>query len=374
MIKRYLEPYIIKDLKRKMVFLAGPRQSGKTTLAEGLFGHFQKTKNHYMNWDAPEDREKLIKHQFPPGAGLLVLDEIHKYSGWRDMVKGLFDKRRRELAILVTGSGRLDYYRYSGDSLQGRYNMYRLHPLSLAEIGGENGNDIGSLLEFGGFPEPFLMRSTAETRRFSRSYRTRLLEEDLNKLEDVKDLGLVEKLVLRLPDLVGSPLSLNSLKEDLQVSYPTLVRWMEILERLYAVFRIYPFGSPKIRAVKKEAKHYHFDWTLIEDPGSRFENLVACHLLKWCHFMQDTEGWDMELRYFRDTDKREVDFVVMQEKKPIYFIEVKSKFKEVSLALIYLKRKFPQVKAYQITLDDKSFENTDGVIVCPASEFLMRFV
>lgn len=373
MIKRYLEPYILKDIRRKMVFLAGPRQSGKTTLAKALFAHFPKVQKSYMSWDAPEDRESMLKNQFPRSAGFLILDEIHKYSGWRDMVKGLFDKRREELSILVTGSGRLDYYRYSGDSLQGRYILYRMHPLSIAEIKDEK-NGLDALLKFGGFPEPFLLKSEAESRRWSRSYRTRFLEEDLSKLEDVKDVALVEKLILRLPDLVGSPLSLNSLKEDLQVSYPTLVRWVEILERLYAIFRVYPFGAPKIRAVKKEAKHYHFDWTLVEDPGPRFENLVACHLLKWCHFMQDTQGFDMELRYFRDTDKREVDFVVLQEKKPIYFIETKLKYKEISSSLVYLKRKFPQVKTYQISLSEDSFQNDEGIIVCPARDFLKDFV
>jgi predicted AAA+ superfamily ATPase len=196
----------------------------------------------------------------------------------------------------------------------------------------------------------------------------------LTKLEDVKDVALVERLLLRLPDLVGSPLSINSLKEDLQVSHQTVARWVEILERLYSIFRIYPFGSPKIRAVKKEAKHYHYDWSLIEDPGARFENLVACHLLKWCHFKQDTEGWEMELRYFRDTDKREVDFVVLQEKKPLYFIEVKTSAKSVSDALIYLKRKFPQVPAYQVSLADETYQTRDGVIVCSVKDILEKLV
>jgi predicted AAA+ superfamily ATPase len=357
-----------------MVFLAGPRQCGKTTFAKSLLKlNIPHPVQDYLNWDVAADREVLLKENFPPGQGMLLLDEIHKYSGWRQMVKGLFDKRHDELKIMVTGSGRLDYYRYSGDSLQGRYHLYRMHPFSYAELGG--GQDVlKRLLQYGGFPEPYLAASEAETRRWSRSYRTRLLEEDLNKLEDVKDVALVERLLLRLPDLVGSPLSLNALREDLQVAHQTLARWVEILERLYAVFRIYPFGSPKIRAVKKEAKHYHYDWSLIEDAGARLENMVACHWLKWCHFMQDTAGWDMELRYFRDTDKREVDFVVMQEKKPIYFIEVKTSAKMVSDALTYLKRKFPEVPTYQVSLEDKTYQTKDGVIVCPLKDVLEKLV
>ncbi len=373
---RYVEPVIVSDLKRKMVFLAGPRQSGKTTVAKKLLKTSkQDFKTRYLNWDSTEDREKIISEHFPAGDGMLVLDEIHKYSRWRQTVKGLYDKRGEHLKIMVTGSARLDHYRHGGDSLQGRYHFHRLHPLSFSEIGGTSLSDLKDLLAFSGFPEPFFLASDKETKRWSREYRTRLVVEDLQDLERVKDIALVQQLVLRLPDLVGSPLSLNSLREDLQVAHQTVARWVQILENLYMIFRIYPFGSPGIRAVKKEAKHYHADWTVINNPGARFENLVACHLLKWCHFLEDSEGRNMELRYFRDIDRREVDFVIMEDNQPLQFIECKSSRHKLNRSLKYLKERFPQVEALQIDLtNNEDVLDKHNIRSMPATKFLAQLI
>ena len=351
---RYIEAGITRDLARKMVFLAGPRQVGKTTFAKGLLKNEGLAgTGRYLNWDDAADRERIMQERFPAGPGLLVLDEIHKFSRWRQTVKGLFDKRADELAILVTGSAKLDHYRHGGDSLQGRYHFHRFHPLSMAELGSRALSDLEALMHYGGFPEPFLLGSETETRRWSREYRTRLIREDLQDLERVKDISLIEMLALRLPDLVGSPLSINALREDLQVSHQSADRWVSILENLYMIFRIFPFGAPKIRAVKKEAKHYHIDWTVVRDPAARFENLTACHLQKWCHYVEDTQGRDMELRYFRDIDRREVDFVLMEDQQPIHFIECKtSPRKSANRALRYLKERFPGVLATQLCLED----------------------
>lgn len=373
---RYVEPVIINDLTRKMVFLAGPRQGGKTTIAKKLLKDFrQDIETRYLNWDSAEDREKILKERFPAGEGMLVLDEIHKYSRWRQTVKGLYDKRGDHLQIMVAGSARLDHYHHGGDSLQGRYHFHRLHPFSFAEIGGAALSDLEDLLAFSGFPEPFFLATEKATKRWSREYRTRLVIEELQDLEKVKDIALVQQLVLRLPDLVGSPLSINSLREDLQVAHQTVARWVQILENLYMIFRIYPFGSSSIRAVKKEAKHYHLDWTVVKDRGARFENLVACHLLKWCHFLQDTEGREMELRYFRDIDRREVDFVIMEDGKPLQFIECKTSRRSRGRSLKYLKERFPQAEALQIDLAGKGdVLDKDNIRLLPAIKFLAQLV
>ncbi len=186
------------------------------------------------------------------------LDEVHKYSRWRQVVKGLYDKHGGELKIVMTGNARLDYYGKGGDSLQGRYHFYRLVPLTFGELGNSGfAASLEVLMAFGGFSEPFSLKSETQTRRWSREYRSRVVAGDLADLENIKDVGVVEHLALRLPDPVGSPLSLNAQREDLQVSHQSVSRWMQMLENLYMVFRIYPFGAPKLRAVKKEAKHYH---------------------------------------------------------------------------------------------------------------------
>ena len=371
-IPRYIEKNVSDDLKHKMVFVSGPRQSGKTTMAKRLcYEAGFDIKKRYLNWDAAEDRENIILERFPAGHGYLILDEIHKYSRWRQIVKGLYDKRGDELSILVTGSARLDHYRRGGDSLQGRYHFLRLFPFTYSELAVPAPSTVRDLLTYGGFPEPFMLQSEIQTKRWSREYRTRVVREELADLENVLDLGVIEKMVLRLPELVGSPLSINALREDLQVSHQSVSRWIGMLENLYMIFRIYPFGAPKIRAVKKEAKHHHLDWTVVKDMGKRFENLVACHLLKWCSFLQDTEGRDIELRYFRDVDKREVDFVIVEDGKPVHFIECKLSEKNPSRPLCYLKARFPYVQATQVSLEnDMDLITKEGIRMCSAHLFL----
>ena len=367
---RYLVPQVRADLRRKMVFIAGPRQVGKTTLARSLKG----ANAGYLNWDTAEHRERFLRRELP-ASKLWVFDEIHKYRQWRNYLKGIYDHRRKGQQILVTGSGRLDLYRFGGDSLQGRYHMLRLHPLSAAELKLRSASELKDLLEFGGFPEPYLSASAQESRRWSREYRTRLVREDVATLERVQDLGQIELLILRLPELVGSPLSVNALREDLQISHKTASAWLAVLERLYAIFRIAPLGSPRIRAVKKEQKHYHLDWSLVPDPAARFENLVGCHLLKWVHFRQDTEGRDLELRYFRDTDGREVDFVVIEGRTPKLFVECKWSDAEPDRGLRYLKAKFPGTDAWQLSaIGTKDFVSGEGIRVAPAMAFLKDLV
>ena len=207
--------------------------------------------------------------------------------------------------------------------MQGRYHLLRLHPLSVAELGLETPDELRDLLTLGGFPEPFLGGSEREARRWSRAHRTLLIRDEVASLERVQDLGALEDLMLRLPALVGSPLSVNALREDLQVSHKTAAAWLQIFERLDAIVRLPPFGAPRIRAVKKERKHYHFDWSVVPSDAARFENLVAGHLLKWVHYQQDAEGRDIELRYFRDTDGREVDFVIVDGSRPVRCVECK---------------------------------------------------
>jgi len=369
-LTRYLVPQIRHDLAKKMVFVAGPRQVGKTTLARSLPG----ADAGYLNWDVAEHRERILRRELP-ATKLWAFDELHKYRSWRNYLKGLFDNRRAGQQILVTGSARLDFYRFGGDSLQGRYHLLRLHPLSVAELGLQSSADFENLLNFGGFPEPYFSASETEARRWSREHRTLLIREEVASLERVQDLGNLELLMLRLPELVGSPLSINALREDLQVTHKTVANWVEILERLYAIYRLSPFGAPRIRAVKKEQKHYHWDWSVVQEPSLRFENLVAGHLLKWVHHEQDVKGRDVDLRYFRDTDRREVDFVVVERRTPQLLVECKWSDTEVDRSLKYLKARFPKCDAWQISaVGRKDYVTQDGIRVAPAMQLLRGLV
>ena len=371
-VSRYLNNQVAADLQRKMVFISGPRQVGKTTLGRSLI---QEGSEGYLNWDIAEHREKILRRELPP-ANLWMFDEIHKYRRWRNYLKGIYDGKPEDQQILVTGSGRLDLYRYGGDSLQGRYHMLRLYPLSVAELNLDSNQQLLDLLQLGGFPEPWLSGSQTEARRWSRQYRVRLIEEELTALETIKDLGQIQLLLMTLPNRVGSPLSINALREDLQVSHKTATNWLLALERLYALFRLSPFGSPLIRAVKKEQKHYHLDWTLPDEDAIKFENMVACHLLKWVHYKQDTEGLlDWELRYFRDRDSREVDFVIEDKSQPLFLIECKWSDSAIDKSLKYLKDKFPKAEAWQLTaIGAKDYISPQGIRVTPALNFLAQLV
>lgn len=366
---RYLRAQVEEDLARKMVFIGGPRQVGKTSLARSLL----PSRDCELNYDIPAHRQAILRQELP-AADLWFFDEIHKYRGWRNYLKGLFDAHQGRQRILVTGSARLDLYRFGGDSLQGRYFHLRLHPFSLAEVGG-HADALQPLFTLGGFPEPFLSGSERFARRWALSYRERLIREEVTSLESVSDLGRLELLALELPRRVGSPLSLNSLREDLQVAHATVARWTDVLERVYGIFRLAPFGAPLLRAVKKERKHYHYDWSVVPDPGARFENLVACHLLKWVEYQIDTQGRELELRYFRDVDRREVDFVVIEAGKPIAFVECKLSDEPVSPGLRYLVQRFPGMTAWQVALrGQRDYLSQEGVRVAPAWRLLAQLV
>ena len=367
---RYLATQIRQDLHRKMVFVAGPRQVGKTTLSLSLPG----AADGYLNWDMDSHRTRILRRELPPGK-LWIFDEIHKYRRWRNYLKGLYDGRRAGQQILVTGSGRLDLYRFGGDSLQGRYHLLRLHPFSATELGLKTPAMLRDLLQLGGFPEPWLSASEKESRRWSREYSTRLVQEEVATLEGIRDLGQMELMMLALPERVGSTLSINALREDLQVSHKTASSWLDALERLYAIFRLSPFGSPSLRAIGKDRKHYHFDWSVVPGDAARFENLVACHLLKWVHFHQDVEGLDYDLLYFRDRDGREVDFVVADRGVPELLVECKWSDADIGRSLKYLKSKFPGAQAWQISAAGrKNYVSAQGIRVAPALDLLSNLI
>lgn len=375
MLERYLLPSIRDDLAEKMVFVGGPRQVGKTTLALDLLDDPRRERSDaYLNWDMLEDREKILTARLPTDRQRLVLDEIHKFADWRQLVKGLYDKNRSSLSIIVTGSAKLDHYRKGGDSLQGRYHYYRLHPFSLPEYDREcNSDSLHLLLKFGGFPEPLSGASERFHRRWQREMYSRVLHEDLRELESVHEVSKLELLLAHLPECVGSPLSVNNLRKLLQVAHRSVERWLEIFGNLYLTFRLAPYGTPRIRAVKKEQKLYFRDWSRVVDPGARFENMVACHLLKYCDYVEDTEGYQMDLRYMRDTDGREIDFVVLRDNAPEFAVECKCGERRASPACRYFRDRTGIAEFYQVHLGEISFGNAaTETQVLPFREFCRK--
>lgn len=391
MKKRYLTNRVIQDLSEKMVFIGGPRQVGKTTLADYIaHRHFKSFQ--YLNWDARQDRKDIVANRFKGDAEILVFDEIHKYKGWKNYLKGLYDKNRHRYKILVTGSARLDIYRKGGDSLMGRYHHYRLHPFTVAEFLDRNNllepfHDIPCsetdnatkqavklLMKFGGFPEPLLKQEEKTLRRWHNNRADRLVREDIRDLQNIRDISSLQLLVDILPQKVGSLLSLNSIREDLEVAHKTVSFWMETLERFYYAFRIYPFHHMKIRSLKKEPKVYLWDWSEIENPAALAENMVASHLLKLCHFLADTQGYKTVLSYIRDIEGREVDFIVSEKGRPWFAVEVKSTSEKISKNLLYFAEKMQIPYVYQLVTNEKTDVRQGSVRIISIDKFLSALV
>ncbi len=389
MKERYLAQNIAEDLKEKIVLVAGPRQVGKTTLAQYIGKRFFSPFA-YFNWDYEPDRKKIVNLELPSSAKLLIFDEFHKYRGWKRYVKGIFDKHRERFKILVTGSARLDIYRRGGESLFGRYYFYLLHPFSLSEILGHKPSFgvfkdldfvsirqapsvLNSLLKFGGFPEPFLKESERFWKRWQVQRIDRLLKEEIRELVYIQDLSNLQVLVEIIPSKIGSLLSVNSLREDLGVAHKTLVSYLTTLENFYYIFGLRPFASPKIRFLRKRKKIYLWDWSSLENEAAKFENLIASHLLKFVDFIRHTTGENIELFYLRDLEGREVDFLVSVNNKPWFAVETKLT-SSATKNLEYFGKKLNIPFLYQVVREERKDIIKGGVHVISASKFLTGLV
>ncbi len=364
MKKRYLQPLLERDLKERMVFIGGPRQVGKTTLSKQI-GADMNEEYLYLNWDSREHRRQIMTGVFSAETPLIIFDEIHKYKGWKNYLKGLYDTRAGGTKLIATGSARLDVYRRGGDSLFGRYRYYRLHPFSLREALGAMPevalfqplsflsarnlrHTFQQLYDFGGFPQPFTKKDPVEWRRFQNERLELVIKQDIRDLERVSDLSGLQILVEILPGKVGSLLSANALQEDLQVTHKTVSNWLNILERFYYHFRIYPFASTKIKSLRKPAKMYLWDWSSTPSGPARLENIVGSHLLKLVHYLYDAFGHKAELHFLRDVDGREVDFLVVVDKRPWFAVEVKSSDRDAALSLRYFGDRLKIPFMYQV--------------------------
>lgn len=374
-MERYLKSHIESDLKKKMVFLGGARQVGKTTLAKQILKETRSES--YLNWDTDEHRKIILKKEWDRNSPVVVFDELHKFHRWKQWLKGIYDSEGNRPAILVTGSARLDVYRKYGDSMIGRYHYHRLHPLSVGELSEymKPKEALDLILKFGGFPEPLLAGDEKGAKRWRKERMERVIREDLITLENIRNISAMELLVDLLKERVGSPLSIKGLSEDLQVSPHTVTSWIDILERMYVVFKVKPYSKSIKRAIHKEYKIYFMDVGEIRDEGIRFENMIASHLLKWAHFKEDTEGDKYELRTMRDKEKREVDFCLVKNNMPEMIVEVKKTSQDFSPHLKYFKRNyFQNIPAIQVVHRLDSKRMSEGCEMFGAVQFLQRFV
>ena len=387
----------------KMIFLFGPRQVGKTTLAQGQL----KEKGEeflYFNWDDPYVKREYIKNPHFLKAHLakakrkkplVVFDEIHKHKNWKNILKGLYDIHQNEAQFFITGSARLDYFRKSGDSLIGRYFSYRLLPLGVAEAANEfsyiltkvdslsnpkqfsllrqiqkvnkqkSHSALKDLLEFSGFPEPFLRRKKNFSVKWRREYQSLLVREDLRDLSRIQDIKGVEQLMLLLPERVGSPLSVNSIRADLQVNHRTVVNWIEALKKIYLIFSLMPYSKQITKAIKRETKVYFMDWTMVEDEGARFENIVAVSLMRFVSRLNEFGEGEFDLRYIRNQQGHEVDFLLINKQKPVALFEAKIGETKLSKSGLYFSR-ILKVPYYQVVY------KTDIIEAYPEDKYIIQ--
>ena len=372
---RYISPYILEDLKKKMVFVGGPRQVGKTTLAKTILDT-EYPDGRYMNWDFDDDRQDILQKKWSNSDSLLVFDELHKFPRWKGWIKGIYDVSNDTHSFLVTGSARLDTYRRGGDSLMGRYHYWRLHPFTLDEIpeGISPQEAFNRLMTVGGFPEPFLENDERTARRWRRERFDRVLREDVRDLEAVRNIQLLSLFLDLLRKRVGGLVTVSNLANDIQIAPQTAKAWLEILEKMYLIFIVRPYTKSLPRAVLKPPKVYFFDnGDVLGDEGARFENLVAASLIKRLHFLEDRDGFGYELRYIRDKEGREVDFAVLKDGKLEELIEVKYSDEDISRSLSYYSERLKPKTSTQITANLKRSYDKNGIRVTDAISYFSNF-
>ena len=360
---------ILRDLYKKMVFLAGPRQAGKTTLAKSIAEDFKSSA--YLTYDRLEDRKIILNEGWLPSTELLILDEIHKMPKWKNFLKGVYDTKPSHQKILVTGSARLEIFNRVGDSLAGRFFLHRLMPLSPRECDLVHIRyTLDQFLERGGFPEPFLADNLIDANRWRLQYVDSLLRIDVLDFDNIQNLNAIRLIFEMLRERVGSPISYNSIAEDVGISPNTVKKYIQILEALYIVFRVTPFSHNIARSLLKEPKIYFFDTGLVKgDNGSIFENFVATCLLKHVFAKIDYKAESYDLKYLHTKEKHEVDFALVRDKKIERMIEVKYADHSINPSLRYFHDKY-RIPAIQVVKELKREKVEHGIEIVHGLNFL----
>jgi len=211
-------------------------------------------------------------------------------------------------------------------------------------------------------------------RRWHNEKNERLFREDIRDTAQLRDLGSMKLLSDLLPDRVGSLLSANAIREDLEVSHRAVSHWLDVLESLYYHFRVYPFSGKAVRSIKKLPKLYLWDWSEVDDAAVRFENMLAGHLLKLVDLLHDYDGYRTKLYYLRNVDNKEVDFLVTVDERPWFAVEAKLADQSPAASLLYFKNRLNIPFVYQVVQAAGVDRLHDNVRIVSADKFLASLV
>ena len=383
---------------RQMAFVSGPRQVGKTTCC-------RNQADIYLNWDNQDDRDDILKGpaRIAKRAGLetltrakpvILFDGLHKYPKWKLFLKGFFNVYADRAQAIVTGSSRMDVYRRGGDSLMGRYFLYKMHPYSVAEIITQDlpnpdrlfrqprqidEASFDALWRHGGSPEPFLRRESDFTLRWQSLRLEQLVREDIRDLSNVQNIYQLESLATLLAGLSAQRLGYSSLAKQVRVSVDTIRRWIKTLSDFHFGFTLRPWYKSIPRALRKEPKWYLRDWATVANDGSRAETFVACHLIKTVDGWNDLGLGKFGVHYLQDKEKREVDFLVVRNEEPWLLVEAKLSEGRLSPHLERFQQILGAPYAMQVVVeadyvDADCFTRKNSALVVPARTFLSQLL
>jgi predicted AAA+ superfamily ATPase len=367
---RYHDQVLRERLSRaRTLIVGGPRQIGKTAACSELSPKFLDWNNVASRLVILAGPEAIIKHlgleRTREREATVVIDNLQAHRNWKDLLRTLntgFGSARQgaRLRLVVTA---LDAPRGPRSGLPVGAHVLRLHPWSVGECtrtgpadspvktpAAIDDADWAALLEHGGFPEPFAKRDPRFTRRWHAKRQQELLESDLLRFAAVRDPAILQMLALLLAERSATHLTFSGLSRQLGVTVDTIRRWLDLLVGLQYGFRVRPWFTRVPKALRKEPKWFLRDWSGVTEPLARGRTFVACHLLKAVEGWTDLGFGQFELRYVRDKLKREVDFLVLRDRRPWFLVAVAND-EALSPALGYFQDCTRAPHAFQVVMD-----------------------
>ncbi|MDP2230719.1 ATP-binding protein [Methylotenera sp.] len=333
MIKRQAETVLL-DLAEGYPILAitGPRQAGKTTLAQSTFPD-----KRYVSLEDLDEREfadqdpRGFLARFPDGA---ILDEAQRCPNLFSYLQTRVDAEKRMGLFVLTGSQQFGLMSNITQTLAGRVGLIQLLPFSLQELQAANVPvlSLDDVLWRGMYP-PIYDRNLAPEKWFA-NYVMTYIERDVRQVVEVQNLSLFQRFIKMCAARVGQLLNMSSLATDCGVSHNTIRSWLSVLETGYVVFLLQPHHQNFGKRLVKSPKLYFHDTGLaafllgIRDAehlsihsarGALFENLVVSELLK----QRYNQGLASNLYFWRNNTGDEVDVVIEQGEK-LMPMEIKS--------------------------------------------------